>query len=131
MMPEEVMRLIRMLARATDDGRVKWRSAFDAGIPEPAEEDDFVVSMPEYSINVYQFVNGEEIGFAILGPRGERIYQVSAGPGEDEFNDLQVLFFAAKRKVARIDDILADIDKALEGGQVLGDSDSAEDDIPF
>jgi hypothetical protein len=133
MMPDELQKIIKLLISSTRQDKVNWTTAFDAGLSDGSQADDFVVSMPNYSINVFKYKKGPEYGFSILGQQGETLYHYKVSPEDLEYDDLEALFFSAKKKVAKIDEIINDLQEALQRGKTIGKDKNElnEDDIPF
>jgi hypothetical protein len=134
MLPKEIKKIVDLLIKNTNEDKVNWESAFDAGFNSARETDDYIVNMPDYSINVFQYVNSNDYGISILGQRGETLYHSQISVEDIEYDQMEKLFFAAKRKVAKIDEIIDDLEQALKSGKTIGktrNNEIEDDDLPF
>lgn len=127
MVPEDILNLVRQLTEATTKGLAHWVPAVETQIPEPGERNDFVLTMPDYSVNVYKEPT-DNIGLSILGKTGHALMYFQSSPEEPEYATFEALLSAASWKAAKIDLILADVDRALKGGEILGRPREEEDD---
>lgn len=119
MVPEDILNLVRQLTEATTKGLAHWVPAVETQIPDPGERNDFVLTMPDYSVNVNKEPT-DNIGLSILGKTGHALMYFQSSPDEAEYPTFEALLTAASWKAAKIDLILADVDRALKGGGILG-----------
>ena len=115
----DIEKLVDLLLKGTREGNVSWIPAMDVFEHNMQEEDDFIVSMPEYSVNISR-LRGAGVSLALLGAQGQVLYRNTVEQGQPAHGKYEELFEAARRKAARVDDIIADLTNALERGEVLG-----------
>ena len=132
MISKAVEEAIKGLLRKSRADQVNWYPANDLGI-ESVLVDDYAVSLPNHSINVYRSSESEAIFFAVLDDSGNAIYRVSAKPPDVLYGSLEELLSLAAFRARRIGDLLAHIKASLETDEVVGGKPQVIDEreIPF
>jgi hypothetical protein len=121
MFNDEISQILEALLTKSEAGQVKWLAAAEAGMDEAAETDDFVVLMPNSSINVFRTTHGlPRVNF--LDSQGNLSLFVNANDGVRAIELIEGLIESAKRQVFRIDETLEDIKKAVSSDGVIGDT---------
>src|SRR6266571_8693251 len=118
MIPPDVKKILDDLLQRTKAGEVNWVESNTAGI-EALAEDDYVVILPDSSINIWKVKGDPTIHVHILDSHGNIVLDVT-GEYIEEFELLDNLLQAAGRKALNIDETLEVIKRNLSKPGVLG-----------
>lgn len=125
MIPSEVQEIISDLLKKTRKGKVNWLPTADLDLP--GGEDDFAVSMPDYSLNIYS--QGENIIFAIYNNIGKEVYSFGLNTLAEGYPILEELHKLARIQALSVDEIFESILEHLKKEDVIGKPKPPE--IPF
>jgi hypothetical protein len=128
--PEMKSIVDKLLVKARS-GKVNWIAAAELGLG--SKHNDFVVSFPNFAVNVYQGEGTAAIGVAVLNDRGQSILHTAADPGQDGYGELSELLDLANRQHLRVDETLRSLREALEAEGTIGLTRPTfdDDDLPF
>jgi hypothetical protein len=136
MIPADLRPLVLGLLKKARANEVNWVPAADLGIG--GDEEDVVVSLPDYSINIFRTegVDGSGITMSILSAAGRRIAGAEAGEDEPDYTILHELLQSASRKIAGVDVAISKLNQILSQPGVVGltkktPPDIEDDDLPF
>lgn len=130
MIKDDIRSILKTLLERSNAKQVSW-TPFEG--PSALENDDYIVSFPKSSVNVYKDSKGI-IYASILNGSGAVVGSISSG---DELSDaalLEELLDSARESVFRVDETLEDIRRALANKTAVGihaSAPAAEDDIAF
>jgi len=123
MFEPEVREILSELLVKSEAGEVKWLMSASAGL-EAAQGDDYVVLMPNSSINVFVLNGIPHVNF--IDSAGDAL--LSLEPDSDEEANLIMQIIASARKtieaprVRKMHRTLADIKKALRQEGMVGET---------
>ena len=116
-----IVALMRSLIKKSREGNVNWLPTGDLGLPT-GPHDDFAVSLPEYSINIFSSTSDDEgaIHFNILDGAGRVISASTAGPAEAHYSLLEELLELARFKAFNVDRRLQEIERIIASADTIG-----------
>ncbi|HEY6329222.1 MAG TPA: hypothetical protein VI756_07785 [Blastocatellia bacterium] len=133
MMDAEVREVLEKLLSKSNAGQVNWLPAGETDVG-PVSEDDYVVSLPNSSINVYRSPKGL-IYVSILNDEGTVIAKFGGDEADEDQNLIYQLLESAKRKALNFKSTLRAIKRFLESDKPLGLAPRAQeisdDDVPL
>jgi hypothetical protein len=118
MIPSQIREILEGLLRKSDAGGVKWVNSQSVGM-EPVMEEDYLVALPDSSINVYKLPD-DELRLNILNSEGDVVLSVGTSDTPDSKDLLQKLLHSARNSVLNVEGTLASIQKALRSDDVIG-----------
>jgi len=127
MIEDEIRAILKSLLEKSKAKQIEWSS-----FGETPYDDDYVVSFPKSSVNVFR--SHGVIGATIMNSVGTVVGSISSDENESDAEMLKELFESAREQVFRIDETLEDLKRALASKQVIARPSAApitEDDIPF
>lgn len=128
MIEDEIRSILKSLVERSKAKQIPW-SVFG----ETPYDDDYVVSFPKSSVNVFRRENGV-IGATIMNSAGTVVGSIRSDEDESDVPMLNELFESARECVFKIDETLEDLKRALASKQIMARPSTAsvtEDDIPF
>lgn len=120
MIPLKVREILRTLLTRSEVGAVKWVDSRTVGMTT-AVEDDYIVALPDSSINVFRTAEGE-IRVNILNSEGDVVVSISSDYYPEDKALLSSLIESARNSVLNIEGTLASIERALKSNDVVGGS---------
>lgn len=109
MIKDEIRSILKTLIEKSKARQVIWTQFDD---PEVELEDDYIVSFPKSSVNVFQTEKGI-IGVNILNSSGTVVGKIGSEESELDGSLLKELLDCAREAVFKIDETLADLKRAL------------------
>jgi hypothetical protein len=113
MIKDEIRSILQSLLERTEAKQVSWTIYFEGS---DAELDDYIVSFPNSSVNIFKNVDGS-IRANILNGNGNIVAWISSDQNDTNFSLLGALFDSAKESATKIDETLEDLKRALAGSR--------------
>jgi len=132
----EVRQILTMLLEKSRAGNVEWLDANKSGVLPSEYKEDYVVVLPESTINLYRpDERRPQIALNILNSDGDVVVSLfEADLDSADSSKLRELFDAAKFKVLKVgstlDSILQQLQSPGKTGKVV-EKKPSDDDIPF
>ena len=118
MIPEDVQQILFALLNKSEAREVNWVEVESVGM-NPESDDDYVVVLPDSSINIYRDMDDDVVNVKILNSEGDIVLHVVPEQIE-EHRLVGRLFNSAKRKALNLDSVLDNLKKALSADGVVG-----------
>jgi hypothetical protein len=132
MIDAELRPVIQALYLKAKANQVNWVPAADLGVG--GREDDFVVALSDYAVNVYRQNDGQAT-VSIMDTRGKIILNVTLDPSDDDFGMINEMIEIAARKLSGVEEALAALRRALSADGPVGNPKPPkiidDDDLPF
>lgn len=115
MTKDDIRSILKTLLQKSKAKQVTWTLFADSeiGDSEPGLENDYIVSFPRSSVNVFKNPEDGSIGVNILNSAGKVVGSLGNKESGSDTPLLQELLSCARESVFMIDETLEDLRKAL------------------
>lgn len=133
MISAEFRPIVEALYAKAKANQVNWIVAADLGVG--SQEDDFVVSLADYAINVYSNNEGQA-ALTVLDSRGKQVINFTLDSSDKDFGMINEMIDIAARKVSGVDEALIALRRAITQEGPVGKPNpprlrDEDDDLPF
>jgi hypothetical protein len=132
MIASDIREILDMLLERSKRREVNWVETKDmVGMVVDKSGEDYVVALPNSSINIWRSSKPDKVVGNILNSEGKVVLGFSANEADPDFPFLEELLSWAKRSALKADETLSEIKRALADKGRVGSNPKKDDEIPF